>query len=185
LNIAVTGSALNDGWMQTLSGRVFYPARPEASSIDIRDIAGALSKLCRYGGHCTRFYSVAEHSVLVAEQAPDDLKLDALLHDASEAYLVDIPRPLKKLLPEYRSIEAKLEQVIAERFRLNYPLPAEVKALDDAILSDERQAIMFPMNVGPEQWGNTRQPLGVRIMGWEPSKACAEFLAAFRKYGGI
>lgn len=168
-------------WMQTASGRAFYPLDPRPEEIHIEDIAAALSKLCRYGGHCKRFYSVAEHCVLMAHAAPDGFRLSALLHDASEAYLSDVIRPVKRHLTNYEAIEAELERAIARRFCLAFPMPAEVKRLDNAILADERdQAMLAP----PCEWGLTEPALGVTLQFWTPEKAEYEFLAAFRRYGG-
>lgn len=70
--------------MQTFSGGVFYPMDPRPEDIRLEDIAAALSKLCRFGGQCLKFCSVAEHSVLVAQQVPPQYQLTALLHDASK-----------------------------------------------------------------------------------------------------
>lgn len=169
-------------WMQTITGKQFWPLDPRPEEVDILDIAGALSKLCRYGGQCLRFYSVAEHCVHVARNAPDDLKLVALLHDASEAYLSDVIRPIKSYLINYLDIEAGLERVISERFMLPWPMPAEVKRLDTAILADERDQAMAPP---PVPWHQTTEPaLGIQLQFWTPKRARAEFLLAFRRYGG-
>lgn len=169
-------------WMQTASGRQFWPLDPRPEEIVIGDIAQALSQLCRYGGQSIRFYSVAEHCVHVANHAPTELKLTALLHDASEAYLCDIIRPIKSFLTNYLEIEAGLERAIAERFGLVYPWAPEVKRLDTAILADERDQIMAPP---PVPWHQTTESaLGVTLQCWTPKRARAEFLMAFRRYGG-
>lgn len=168
-------------WMQTSTGRAFWPLDPRPSEIHIEDIAAALSKLCRYGGHCKQFYSVAEHCVLMARAAPDGHRLSALLHDASEAYLSDVIRPIKRHIPQYGVIEAALESAIATRFGLPYPLPAEVKRLDNGILADERDQVM---RTPPQDWGLREPAIGVIIEFWAPDKAEFEFLAAFRRYGG-
>lgn len=168
-------------WMQTYTGGVFYPLDPRLEDIRLVDIAGALSKLCRYGGHCREFYSVAEHCVLMAECAPRELQLTALMHDASEAYLVDVPRPIKKSLANYGEIESNLERVISERFGLIYPFPYEVKRLDNAISASERdQAMAEP----PQDWRLVEPPLDVILRFWSPARAAAEFMVAFYKYGG-
>lgn len=168
-------------WMHTATGRAFYPMDPRPDEIHIEDIAAALSKLCRYGGHCKRFYSVAEHCVLMARAASPSVAFEALMHDASEAYLSDIIRPVKSSLPEYRVIEERLESVIAQRFDLVYPMPAEVKRLDNAILADERdQAMVTP----PQDWCLPEPPLGVTLQFWSPDKAEFEFLTAFRRLNG-
>lgn len=170
--------------MQTRHGRKFYPLDPRSDEIHIEDIAAALSKLCRYGGHCLHFYSVAEHCVHVANAAPAEVALAALLHDASEAYLADVIRPIKSHLTNYQDIEANLERYIAQRFSLPWPMPAEVKRLDNAILWAEMTQNMAPP---PEPWAKwlTDAPLEVRLQFWSPDKAEYEFLAAFRRYGGM
>jgi hypothetical protein len=168
-------------WMQTVSGRQFWPLDPRAEEVHIEDIAGALSKLCRYGGQCLRFYSVAEHCVHVANYAPEGLKLAALLHDASEAYLSDVIRPIKSHLTNYLEIEAGLERVIAQRFGLTWPMPVEVKRLDTAILADEREQNMA---APPIPWQQNDPPLGVTLQFWVPQRAEREFLRAFFRYGG-
>jgi uncharacterized protein len=167
-------------WMQTYTGLAFWPLDPRADEIRILDIAQALSKLCRYGGHCVRFYSVAEHCVHVASQAPDHLKLAALMHDASEAYVIDVPRPLKSWLPGYKEIEERVEKAIAGRFNLPSPLPEEIKRLDERIIEDER---MQAMSEPPRFWGH-REALGVTLQFWAPPMAAAKFMTAFYNYGG-
>lgn len=168
-------------WMQTATGKAFWPLDPRSEEIHIEDIAAALSKLCRYGGHCKRFYSVAEHCVLMACVAPDGFRLSALLHDASEAYLSDVIRPIKRHLSQYTVIEAALESAIATRYGIPYPMPAEVKRLDNAIITDEREQNMV---TPPVPWQQNDPPLGVTLQFWSPEKAEFEFLAAFRRYGG-
>lgn len=171
-----------DCWMQTYSGHKFYPLDPHPEDIFIEDIAGALSNMCRFGGHCREFYSVAEHCVHVARLAPKELKLAALLHDAAEAYLVDIPRPIKRQLVDYCRIEAKLERVIAQRYSVSYPWHAEIKRLDTAILSDERAQNMANMDVEPMLWGNVLPALGVKLQFWKPQQAKFAFMDAFHCY---
>jgi uncharacterized protein len=163
-------------WMQTYSGRKFYPLNPREQDIAIEDIAHALSLICRYGGHCLKFYSVAEHCVLMAAKALAPLKLTTLLHDASEAYLGDVIRPLKRNFTAYKAAEMAVEQVIASKFGTQFPLPKEVKALDEAILFDElEQNMSYP----PEPWHVTKG-LGVKLQFWKPIRAEAEFLKAFK-----
>lgn len=174
------GATRRGDWMQTATGRQFWPLDPLASEVYIEDIATALSKLCRYGGHCRKFYSVAEHCVLMANAAPPSFALAALMHDASEAYLSDVIRPIKRHLPQYGEIEAALERVIAARFSLPWPMPAEVKALDERIIVDERdQAMAKP----PVPWREHGAPLGVTLQFWSPDEAERQFLDAFRHYG--
>lgn len=169
-------------WMQTYTGAQFWPLDPRAEEVRFEDIAAALSKLCRYGGQCIRFYSVAEHCVHVASRAPDGLKLAALMHDGSEAYLCDIIRPIKSHLANYLKIEAELERCIASRFGLSWPMPPEVRRLDTAILADERDQVMAPP---PVPWPQTTEPpLGITLRFWTPAQAKYEFTTAFYRYGG-
>jgi hypothetical protein len=169
-------------WMQTHGGRQFWPLDPRPDEISIQDIASALSNLCRYGGHCLRFYSVAEHCVHVANAAPKGFQLTALLHDASEAYLQDVIRPIKSHLTNYFQIEAALESAISSRFGTVHPMPAEVKRIDNAILADERDQIMAKP---PADWKLAEPPLGVTLHCWSPERARIEFLAAFHLFGGV
>jgi len=175
----------NDGWIQTHTGKRFYPLNPNPDDIDIIDIAAALSKTCRFGGHTIAWYSVAEHCVHVAKHAAPEYKLTALLHDASEAYLVDVPRPIKLLITNYYSIETKIELAVARKFGITFPLPDPVKLLDSRILSDERDQVMKPTDFSDTEWGNTLAPLGVKINFWGPGEAAMQFLDAFERYSGM
>jgi hypothetical protein len=124
-------------WIQTFSGVEFYPFDPLPSEILIEDIAHALSMQCRYAGHVRRFYSVAEHCVRVAELLPIEDRLWGLLHDASEAYLVDLPRPIKRhseIGRLYREAEAVLMESICDRFNLAPVEPDSVGVADKAML---------------------------------------------------
>lgn len=170
-------SAGRGGWTQVASGKRFYPLDPRPEDVNVEDIAHALGMKCRFGGHCKFFYSVAEHSVRIARRVGT---LEALLHDAAEAYspFGDVPRPLKADLPWVHTIECGIEQAIAARFGLTWPWPAEVKAADNAILHDERLALM---GNAPADWGLVGEPLGVVIEGWDPGLAKALFLREFRR----
>lgn len=164
-------------WMQLYSGHQFWPLDPRASEIHITDIAHALSMQCRYAGHCKRFYSVAEHSVHLSRVVSTENALWALLHDASEAYLVDVPRPVKPYLTGYKAAEAKVMAAVCERFGLPPEMPAEVHEADGQIIADER-ANMAPC-VAP--WAGYDKPIGVVLQFWSPAEAEAEFLAAYEE----
>ena len=157
-------------WMQTFTGRRFYPLSPRAEDIDPADIAHALSLLCRYGGHVDRFYSVAEHCVLMSEAVAPEHALWALLHDATEAYVVDVPRPLKRNLPGYKDIESVVMAAIVERFGLpSVFMPDEVHDADNRILLTERNALMSATR---ERWAQEDLgPLPVTIHAWSPPEA--------------
>ena len=169
---------LKGRWIQTFSGKQFWPTNPKVEDIDIVDIAHALSMQCRYGGHCRRFYCVAEHSVHVSDALPQELKLWGLLHDASEAYLVDIPRPIKPFLSNYVELEAQLMAAVVKRFGLTdeLPMPAAVKEVDNRILFDEREQ---NMTVPPSAWDFELEPLGIQLKYWDPAMAERVFLDTF------
>lgn len=105
-------------YIQTLSGKHFNYLDIQHDDIVIEDIATALSHLCRFAGHLPEFYSVGQHSVLTSHLVPQEFALEALLHDAAEAYLQDIPSPLKRLLPDYQVIEARVDAAIRQKFGL-------------------------------------------------------------------
>ncbi len=128
--------------INTYSGRQVDVFDPDPADIVIGDIAHALSHQCRWGGHTKEFYSVAHHSLLVALKVPDELKLAALLHDASEAYLVDLPRPIKANLPGYVAAENHLMHVIAKKFGFEWPMHPDIAKADDDILHLEYRTHM-------------------------------------------
>lgn len=166
-------------WMQTFTGRQFYPMDPRVEDIDAEDIGHALSLLCRYGGHLSRFYSVAEHCVLMSGFVEPEHALAALLHDATEAYVVDVPRPLKQYLPDYREIEQRVWTVIAMKFGLELEIPKAVKDADTRILLTERNALM-PNTRYAWSMDNLLE-LPVQITGWGPIEAERQYLNRLRE----
>lgn len=167
-------------WMQTSAGTQYWPIDPRPEEVAIEDIAAALSKQCRFAGHCIKFYSVAEHCVLMARHplCPPEDRFVALMHDASEAYLGDVLRPTKKSLIGYLEIEDKNMHAIADKFGFAWPMPASVKELDNRILLDEQQQNMAPP---PAPWNIPGEPTGVKLQFWSPDEAERQFLAAFRE----
>jgi hypothetical protein len=169
-------------WMQTYSGRMFWPIDPRADEVHIADIAMALSNQCRYNGHCLRFYSVAEHSVLVSklvEQKGADLNFVrwALLHDASEAYVCDVPRPLKPFMANYGELEGNVMKAIAEHFELEGSMPQIVKWFDTMILKAEMEQIM---SAPPADWCLPEDPAPiVNIVGMDPLQARGFFMERY------
>lgn len=171
------------GAITTFTGRVFRPLLPEASKVNIIDIAHALSNNCRFTGHVKTFYSVAEHSVRVSEILPPRFKLWGLLHDASEAYLSDIARPVKRAPgfgEVYREVEARLMEVVAEHFDLPYPEPPQVKAADGTLLAAEQRDLMprHRHEDGAEAYPEVIEP-------WTPQFAEEMFLKRYEEYTGI
>lgn len=180
-------SGSDTGWIQTFTGGKFWPLEPRAEDVRIEDVAHALAYQCRYAGHATRFYSVAEHCCLLADYVlrlgngsgvqPSGWRQDArtaLLHDAAEAYLPDLARPLKHRMPEWRAADAQLEAVVMPALGGEHPLPAWMKLLDARILRDERPAVMRETG---ESWQiEDLEPLGVWVRGIPPHEAERWFL---------
>src|SRR3954463_10796652 len=163
-------------YLQTVSGRFVNPFDPDPDQLDIADIARALADVCRFGGHCRSFYSVAQHSVIVSnvvEERGGDVEdvFAALMHDATEAYLGDMPHPIKHRSPlgaAFKQAEAHLEQVIAARFNIK-PDVLEIKRADRALLATERLALSTENWHWPELEGV--EPLDLEITAWLPDDA--------------
>lgn len=172
---------MSDDWILTYTGLTVHPLNPAVDEIDIIDIAHALSHICRFTGHTRAFYSVAQHSVLVSKHVQSEHALWGLLHDASEAYLADIARPVKKqpALEGYRQAESNLMRAITERFGLPHEMPEDVADADNRILLNERRALM-PHNCGPI-WplAYVFSPLDEVIEPWSPAEANLRFLERF------
>jgi len=167
--------------ISTSSGRFFDLLKPEEYEYDIEEIATALSNICRYTGHVNRFYSVAEHSVLVSRLVPERLALCGLLHDASEAFVGDVSSPLKKLLPEYKKIEENIQKAIADYFNLEYPFPKEIHEADKRMYWQERQDVA-DNGVKDELWyQDLRAARKVEAKGMAPHMARRMFLARYRE----
>ena len=164
-------------WMVTFSGRQYWPLDPSAADVCIEDIAAALSKECRFGGHVSRFYSVAEHSLLVSQVVPTEYALAGLLHDATEAYVKDIPRPLKRGLGSaYADIEELNWLAICDWAGISPVLHESVKQADDAVLMAEKEELLS--REGP-QWSVNVEPANVQIVGHEPGTAAFLFLRRY------
>jgi len=180
-----------DAWIATYTGGRFWPLAPQADDVHPTDIAHALAMTCRYGGHVAQFYSVAEHSVLVSqwlerEGASRDVQLIGLLHDAAEAYLPDVAKPIKPQMPEFRSIESAVLATVFERFglppRTDDGLPEPVKHADLRILVDEGCALMAR---GPGCWPSLSgvEPLDVPIEALDWRRAKQAFLNRLAELG--
>lgn len=170
---------LNAG-IQLHSGEYFYFSEPEKSNYTLDDIAHALSHICRYSGHCNKFYSVAQHCVLASHIHPTK---QTLMHDATEAFLSDIPSPLKRILPDYRKIERFIEMSIFKRFNIELDMAPEVKVADIIMLATEKRDLMndeyghkWPILEGVE-------PLPAKIVPWPPEYAKVMFYARAKELG--
>lgn len=129
--------------IRTFTGKSVNVFNPKPEMFDIIDIAHSLSRQCRFGGHLPRFFSVAQHSIICAELAPIKNKFTALMHDATEFALMDIPSPIKKRMPDYEEIENNLMKALSGKFGFQYPLPEKVKEIDMFMLKREWNSLML------------------------------------------
>ena len=174
-------------WIQTRDGNRFDFLHPNESVIDVGEIAHALSLICRFTGHTSSFYSVAQHSVHVSHALCNEtieVQLCGLLHDAAEAYVGDVSLPLKRLLPDYKAIEKSVEHAIFSAFGLPRTLHASVKQADLALLATERRDLMLPSeDVWEVLSGIT--PLPFTILPLSPERSRAEFLKRYAYLKGV
>jgi len=137
--------------IRTFSGAYVDIMNPTPEMIRIEDIAHGLGMLCRFGGQLPKFYSVAEHSIHTSNLLPQELKLEGLMHDASEAYLMNIPSPIKKLLGlKYAEMEYKFMEVIAAKFGFKFPFHDETHEMDRIMLRQEWTFLMLQEGIYPK-----------------------------------
>lgn len=172
---------MNPHAITTSQGFTFDYLNPGACPIGIETIAHALSHVCRFGGHCRHFYSVAQHSIHVSEIVPPELALEALFHDAAEAFLGDVPKPLKRLLPDYCVLEKKIQAVIAHRFSLPPATDPRIKEADEILLVTEQRDLMPEEEKNLVNYQvNLDRALPQRITPWSATVARALFLERWR-----
>ena len=174
-----------DAWIETSTGIAFYPFRPTAEMVSIVDIAWALSRTCRWNGHSEiqpkRFYSVAEHSVLMADYLRSRghsrlTCLTALLHDGAEAYVSDVPGPIKPFFPGFKEMEALIDGAIAEKFGSLHPFPPPVKELDRAMIPTEHEQLFT------DEWCDVfiaMEPVDIKLKCWSPEEAYDNFMGRY------
>lgn len=162
-------------WILTHAGKHFDLTDPQPEMVDALDIAHGLANCCRFAGQSNWFYSVAQHSVLVSEIVPHEFALEALLHDAAEAYIGDITKPLKRLLPDYRAIERRVDAAIRAAFDLPDHHSREVGEADLILLATERRDLMIEDD---REWDCLAgiQPLAKHIRARNQNHAKAMFL---------
>lgn len=158
--------------IRTISGQYVNVFEPDPKTLLIEDIAHALSNQPRFGGHLPQFYSVAQHSLLCYQIADEPYKYAALMHDASEAYLLDMPKPIKVEMPDYNRIEDNLMYVLAKKFGFKYPKSPAVEAIDHHLLNWEWKNIML------KNKPTIKYPL-IKILTQTQAKKA--FLKAFRE----
>jgi 5'-deoxynucleotidase YfbR-like HD superfamily hydrolase len=173
----------HSAWIETFTGKRFELLDPKPEQICIEDIAHALAMSVRFCGHVQKFYSVAEHSVHVSNVCDPENALWGLLHDASEAYIADLSRPLKHCTPigpPYIELEEKIMTAIATKFDLPTKMPSNVKWADSVLLFAEKEKLMAGV-----PWGNKWDHDGTRFYGtlWclDPIHAEQEFLLRFQR----
>lgn len=176
--------------IQTHSGKIIDLIHPDPFLVNINDIAHALANLCRFGGHTKEFYSVANHSLLVALHVPAEDAFAGLMHDATEAYCQDLIGPLKALISGYRDIEAGFWEAIAWKYRLPENLPQSVKDMDYVLCTTEIRDLLN----GDTSWmglGTTAMsqanytPLKARIQPLSRTASRSAFLKHFHFLKGI
>jgi len=198
---------MGECWVMTASGRRFWPLAPRAADVHLEDIAHALAAIARFGGHTRVPYSVAQHSVLVSRELAaaspvPEVALIGLLHDAAEAYLGDVPRPLKHspTYEAYREAERRLQGVIYRAFSLQAWAHVEddqrsgatrrfldawhrrLQLVDRQMLRTEQAQLMPPP--APGEVRDDVAPLPLTIEPWSFADARAEFLQTFARLEG-
>jgi hypothetical protein len=166
--------------IETVSGRMVDVLNPQPEDFDIKDIAISLGNLCRFNGQVKRFYSVAEHSVLMMDNVPAEYGIYALLHDAAEAYISDVVRPLKANMPWYKDLEGKLLDAIFASLDLpafNPTAWAVIEKVDLAMLAMEKHHVMASTAHWPTLVGV--KPMDDKPRFWSPENATRVFMASF------
>jgi len=167
-------------WLSTSHVEKFHFLSPQPDEIDIRDIAHALSMTCRFGGHCSDYYSVGEHSLHVskiAENAGADrvTQLAGLLHDAEEAYLPDIVAPIRHYTLDIQKIYSQIRDVIIDKYSLQKAGWKFIADVDRQLCTTEAKAL----KLWNKDWASTGEPLNYKLYLWVPKQAEAMFLTRF------
>lgn len=164
-------------WIQTRTGKAVDFINPDPDTIDPYDIAYGLSMQCRFKGHVKEFYSVAQHCTLMSSWNLFGPKHLRLLHDAAEAYIGDLPKPLKEVMPEFKTYENRLMEAICKRFSIDYSAfemyKDDIKYSDEIMLATEKRDLMEPE---PKPWGLLPPPHKIHIYPSGPKSARWEYL---------
>jgi hypothetical protein len=178
-------------WMQTYSGQAFDFTDINPEAISLQDIAHSLSLQCRFNGHVLAMYTVAQHSVLVSRIVPPEAQPWGLLHDAAEAYVCDLPRPVKEFLRKdstaytssYDVLEGAIAVAIRQKFvsiNLDHDIKMAVHHADNVLLATEKRDLMAPC---PRDWGPLPEPMKQTIVPWSPDLAREKFLERAEELG--
>lgn len=178
----------NGDFIGTYKGKKFYPLDPRIDEVDLEDIAHSLSLLCRYNGHVKRFYSVAEHCIHAADWLEmkgygTEVALQGLLHDASEAYVSDVPKPIKRMLNGWERVEEKVQKTIFERFNVSWPMDEAIKEIDLRLLYSEANE-NFELSLS--EWNLNYNPKFmyadcIDFLYLDPSSAESAYLETFER----
>lgn len=171
-------------YVSTFSGNRFYPLEPRIDRVQIEDIAHGLAYQCRFNGQTREFYSVAQHSLIVASLVPSHLRLAALLHDAAEAYLGDMVKPLKVLLPEFAALEDKVTALIGAAFAIDFSEYAPIKRADLIALATEKRDLM-PHSAERWTYLDDIRALPEPIVAMSPGQAKQAFLNEFARLDAL
>ena len=175
-------------FIKTFSGKHFYYDRINKDDIVINDIAVSLSNICRFAGHLSHFYSVAQHAVLCSQLVPQEFAFEALMHDATEAYCQDIPAPLKRLLPDYKRMEEKIDAVIREKYELPPVMSTPVKYADLIMLAPNAVISGLMMALYGLYWKVSRQQRCSKLFHWHramPTGCLWNASTSYRNYANV
>ncbi|MHB1097968.1 MAG: metal-dependent phosphohydrolase [Burkholderiales bacterium] len=174
-----------NNYILTASGVQFDLEDPQPDMVRVEDIAASLGKLCRFTGHTSCFYSVAQHSILVSHIVPREFAFEGLMHDAAEAYFGDISTPLKRVLgARAREVEHRIDAAVRLRFGLPLSCSPEVKQGDTKALGME---VDYFMPVDPDPWPaltGVEYQRGASFLPLLPAAAADQFLLMFKFFGG-
>lgn len=176
-----TTDMIDGATILTADGVYFDYLDPDPAKVTLNAVARGLANTCRFAGQCSPFYSVAEHSILVSLIVPNEFALAGLFHDAAEAFICDMPKPLKEILPDYKDVERRVETAVFFALGVPDPLPVEVKAADVVMLATEQSQLM--RNHDRWKWTDKVTPLDLKLDCFSPEAAYHAFVHRARELG--
>jgi hypothetical protein len=169
---------MNSTSISLLNGGFFDYEAPERSRYSIEDIARGLSHTARFSGQTNRVYTVAQHSVLVSKLVPPEHALEGLLHDGTEAFLCDVPSPLKRMLPGYVELEKRAEADMCKRFGMKFPFHPSIKEADIRVFLAERRDMQPCVK---EVCYEGYEPYRNKIIAWDSHMSYIYFMRRFKE----